>query len=159
MRQQRNIILKCLVLVFSFLVFVAIIFALTFLQDFTKQKNYSIALQKFFLENENIPSKYKNTNIKSLTNIFDVSPSSYKKNLKSISVESFLVNHEAGKFLVFFQSIFTNAGLATGVFACESLTDNVVFLGVLEKGSYKISSTKILFATTKLQSLLQEFTR
>lgn len=153
--QNKKKIITYSVLSASLLLFVASIFGLSFFVDSMKANSYMPALQKFFTENNNIPEKYRNIRIQSLSEPSREFTGSFSKNLATLSTESFFLTHTSGTALIFIEPVFTNAGPANALFFCEDIKAPVEFLGLLDSGNYKISKAEIFYATKKIQSLLE----
>lgn len=152
---KKSLIIKYSIVLTIFVAVLLIIFALNLLQNYVKIDDFKVCIQEFFNESEQVPENYQNITIKSISEISDIFTNSYKKHLSSISFEAFFVKHNKGEFLLFIQPIFSDSGLVTAVFAFETNSKKMEYLGILENVSVKIYQAEILYAEKKLKAILE----
>lgn len=154
---KKNLI-KYSIIFSIFLAFALVGFGLSLLTKYLNKTSFEKAIQSFFKNAKSISADYKNINITSLEHIGNAISSSSTKRLNSLSVEAFLLKHKNGEFLIFVQPLFTNAGLANGIFVCKDINSKVEYLGLLSSSTdkLKVSDTTILRLSTKLEKLLEE---
>lgn len=153
---HKKLLIKYSVIFSSFLVFALAAFGLSVLAKHFTRLSFETALTDFFKNEVSVSEpQFCAVHITSLQPISAAFANSGKKNLRSLSVEAFLVKHSGGEFSVFIQPVFTDAGLANAVFASAQTDTEITYLGLLgkENKTTTVLDSTIMRAKLKLEKL------